>query len=112
MSTDLIYLRSSPGTEASSDRRERTSPTEAGSTPIGRQSREIIETILADPDPELAEVRQRLRKHVAAHPGFPEQALLGHLLETGQRNSSGPDRPGPDDAQPIAMGRTRHSFRS
>lgn len=32
-----------------------------------------------------SEVRLRLLRHLAAHPGRPEQALLCHLLENSRR---------------------------
>lgn len=41
---------------------------------------EIIDAILAETSPEEADVRERLRRHVANHPGRPEKALLKHLL--------------------------------
>ncbi|MEO5778431.1 EAL domain-containing protein [Arthrobacter sp. PAMC25284] len=50
---------------------------------ISRQAAAIIEAILADPAPERAPVRDRLRDHVAAHPGHPETALAEHLLSLG-----------------------------
>ena len=53
----------------------------AGEVPLVRaQAREIIEAVLAGTDPEGAEVRERLREHVAAHPGHPEAALHEHLI--------------------------------
>jgi hypothetical protein len=55
-----------------------------GFTPIGWQAREIIDSILDDTSPELAEVHWRLRRSLAAHPGSPEQALLAHLMETSE----------------------------
>ena len=50
--------------------------------PIMAQARDIIDTVLADSDPSLAEVQQCLRKNLAAHSGCPSKALLAHLLET------------------------------
>lgn len=50
--------------------------------PIMAQARDIIDTVLSDPDPRLAEIQRCLRKKVAAHPGCPSRALLAHLLET------------------------------
>jgi EAL domain-containing protein (putative c-di-GMP-specific phosphodiesterase class I) len=47
-----------------------------------QQAYEIIEAVLSGTDPEGAEVRERLREHVAAHPGQPEAALHEHLLFT------------------------------
>lgn len=56
--------------------------------PIVTQAREIIDTILADPDPSLVEIQRCLREKVADHPGFPHKALLAHLLEIRQRANS------------------------
>ena len=53
-------------------------------TPIGLQAQEIIDSILDDPAPDLAEVQHRLVGYVAAYPGFPERALLAHLMETSE----------------------------
>ncbi|WP_353712968.1 EAL domain-containing protein [Arthrobacter sp. K5] len=49
---------------------------------VREQAYEIIEAVLAGTDPEGAEVRERLREHVAAHPGNPEAALHEHLIFT------------------------------
>lgn len=54
-------------------------------TPIGLQAQEIIDSILDDPAPDLAEVRYRLYGYVAAYPGSPEKALLAHLMDTSER---------------------------
>jgi hypothetical protein len=59
-------------------------------TSITAQARDIIETVLADTDPSLADVQRSLRKSVAVHPGSPSKALLAHLLETRRRSNSGP----------------------
>ncbi len=48
--------------------------------PLRQQVNSIIEEILADTSPEDAEIREKLRGHVAKHPGLPERALLRHLL--------------------------------
>jgi hypothetical protein len=48
--------------------------------PLRRQASSIIDAILADTGPEEAEVREKLRQHVAKNPGQPERALLRHLL--------------------------------
>lgn len=55
---------------------------------IAAQAWNIIETVLADSDPSLADVQRRLRQNVANHPGSPSGALLAHLLETRRRSSS------------------------
>lgn len=57
---------------------------------ITAQALDIIETILADPDPSLAEIQRRLRRNVANHPGNPNRALLSHLLEIRRGSGSGP----------------------
>jgi uncharacterized protein (DUF2342 family) len=49
-------------------------------SPLRGQVTEIIDAILAETGPEEAEVREKLRRHVANHPGRPEKALLKHLL--------------------------------
>jgi hypothetical protein len=48
--------------------------------PLRGQVTEIINAILAGTGPEEVEVREKLRRHVAKHPGQPEKALLKHLL--------------------------------
>ncbi|MCX2747037.1 EAL domain-containing protein [Arthrobacter sp. MI7-26] len=40
---------------------------------------EIIDEVLADSSQATDAVREQLRRHVAAHPGHPEEALLEHL---------------------------------
>jgi hypothetical protein len=60
-------------------------------TPIGLQAQEIIDSILDGPAPGLAEVQYRLRGYVAAYPGFPERALLAHLMETSEAMNSEAD---------------------
>jgi hypothetical protein len=55
---------------------------------ITAQARDIIETILSDTDPGLADIRRRLRRHVANHPGSPSKALLAHLLETRRQTNA------------------------
>lgn len=55
---------------------------------IAMQSREIINSILADPDPALSEVKTRLRQCMAEYGGAPVGALLAHMLETCRRANS------------------------
>lgn len=55
---------------------------------LAMQSQEIIDCILADPDPGLAEVKQRLAQCVANYDGVPERALLVHVIETRRRSNS------------------------
>jgi EAL domain-containing protein (putative c-di-GMP-specific phosphodiesterase class I) len=49
---------------------------------VREQAYEIIQAVLAGTDPEGEETRERLREHVAAHPGNPETALREHLVFT------------------------------
>lgn len=48
--------------------------------PLRQQVNSIIEEILAGTSLEDADIREKLRGHVADHPGLPERALLRHLL--------------------------------
>jgi hypothetical protein len=68
--------------------------------PIVAQARDIIDIILADPDPSLLDIQHRLREKVADYPGFPHKALLAHLLETRQRAT-------PESAGSRSAGRAR-----
>ncbi|RAM38605.1 EAL domain-containing protein [Arthrobacter globiformis] len=63
---------------------------------VRAQAREIIEAVLAGTDPEGAEVRERLREHVAAHPGHPEAALHEHLIFSRSLARRAGDRTKPD----------------
>ena len=78
-------------------------PSASQSSSIVAQAREVIDCILDDPDPRLAANRQRLRTWVAACPGFPDRALLEHLIETcSQANAERqPDKP----AAPVVVRR-------
>lgn len=52
-----------------------------GGAPLVReQAYEIIQAVLSGTDPAGEEARERLREHVAAHPGNPETALREHLV--------------------------------
>jgi hypothetical protein len=57
--------------------------------PVTAQAQAIIDVVLADSDPSLAEVQRSLRKSVALHPGCPISALLAHLLEIRWHSNSG-----------------------
>ncbi|UKA62090.1 EAL domain-containing protein [Arthrobacter sp. FW306-04-A] len=61
------------------------------------QVQEIIDEVLADSSQATDAVREELRRHVAAHPGHPEEALLEHLssLRTEQSGSGVPDTAAP-----------------
>lgn len=63
-------------------------PVTSTMSPIGMQALEIINSILDDPSPGLADVKLRLRGCLAKHPRHPEQALRDHLLETSRRANS------------------------
>ena len=56
-------------------------PSASSSSSIVAQAREVIESILDDPNPRFAANRQRLRTWVVAYPGSPDRALLEHLIE-------------------------------
>ncbi|WAH95927.1 EAL domain-containing protein [Arthrobacter sp. MMS18-M83] len=58
---------------------------------------EIIDEVLADSSQATDAVREQLRRHVAAHPGHPEEALLKHLssLRTQQPGTDVPDTTAP-----------------
>jgi hypothetical protein len=64
-------------------------PEMPGISPMGRQAQEIIVSILEDPEPGLAQVKQHLCTCLAANPEFPERALLAHLMGTSARVNSG-----------------------
>ena len=57
--------------------------------PLRLQVSAIIDAILSDSKPEEAEVRERLRWHVANNPGQPEKALLSHLLSVSVSQEAG-----------------------
>jgi EAL domain-containing protein (putative c-di-GMP-specific phosphodiesterase class I) len=57
------------------------------------QAYEIIDAVLAATDPDGAEVRDRLREHVAAHPGNPEAALHEQLVFTRSLARQASQRP-------------------
>ena len=57
--------------------------------PLRRQVTSIIDAILSDTKPEEAQVREKLRWHVANNPGQPEKALLSHLLSVSVEQAAG-----------------------
>ncbi|MCU1531668.1 MAG: hypothetical protein JWO49_1239 [Arthrobacter sp.] len=59
--------------------------TEQDLEPLRGQVSSIIDAILAETGPEEAEVREKLRRHVANNPEQPEKALLKHLLSMSAR---------------------------
>jgi EAL domain-containing protein (putative c-di-GMP-specific phosphodiesterase class I) len=48
---------------------------------------EIIDEVLSDSSQATDAVREELRRHIAAHPGHPEEALLEHLTSLRQQQS-------------------------
>ena len=56
---------------------------------LRRQVSAIIDTILLDTNPAEAQVREKLRWHVANNPGKPEKALLDHLLSVSVEQAAG-----------------------
>jgi hypothetical protein len=75
-------------------------PSASHSPSIVAQAREIVDCILNDPDPRLAENRQRLRAWVDAYPGSPDRALLEHLIETCSQTNAQRQR---DAADPVVV---------
>ena len=57
--------------------------------PLRRQVSAIIDAILSDTKPEEAQLREKLRWHVANYPGQPEKALLNHLLSVSVEQEAG-----------------------
>ena len=57
--------------------------------PLRRQVTSIIDAILSDTKPEEAQVREKLRWHVANNLGQPEKALLSHLLSVSVEQAAG-----------------------
>ena len=56
--------------------------------PLRRQATSIIDEVLAGTNPEEADVREKLRWHVANNPGQPEKALLEHLRTVADQQES------------------------
>jgi hypothetical protein len=81
-STDAQVLEFRPRRKERTPSRttQQVGETEQDLSPLRGQVTEIIDAILAETGPEEAEVREKLRRHVANHPGRPEKALLKHLL--------------------------------
>ena len=76
-------------------------PSASGSSSIEAQAREVIDFILGDSDPRLAEIKQRLRSWVDAYPRSPDRALLEHLIETCTRANA--QRQPEDAAAPVVL---------
>ncbi|MCB5283884.1 hypothetical protein QK292_11715 [Arthrobacter sp. AL08] len=79
--------RSFPGSLRQEYRRSPEVDSDLG--PLRLQVSGIIDSILADTKPEEAAVREKLRWHVANHPGQPEKALLSHLLSVSVQAEAG-----------------------
>ena len=47
---------------------------------IREQAQDIINEVLSGTDPKGEHLRAKLRSSIARHPGFPELALLEHLM--------------------------------
>ena len=61
-----------------------SAPGREDQTVLRQQVIDLILDIISATDPQ-SEVRLRLLRHLAAHPGRPEQALLCHLFENSRR---------------------------
>ena len=61
--------------------RENLRPIGAPVAVVGRVATKSL-SVLSDPDPELADVRESLRGHIARNPNRPARALLLHLMDT------------------------------
>ena len=61
-----------------------SAPGREDQTVLRQQVIDLILDIISAADPQ-SEVRLRLLRHLAAHPGRPEQALLCHLFENSRR---------------------------
>lgn len=74
---------------------------------------EIIDDVLADSSPAPEAVRERLRQHIAAHPGHPEEALLAHLSSLRSEQPAQEDEPDqthePDAPAPQDEPESRHA---
>jgi hypothetical protein len=47
---------------------------------LREQAQEIIDEVLGGTEPSGEHLRAKLRSSIARHPGFPELALLEHLM--------------------------------
>jgi hypothetical protein len=55
---------------------------------LRNQASDIIDSILLETGPEGSEIRDRLRRCVSRNRGYPERALLQHLMSTRPRSQS------------------------
>lgn len=83
MSTSLLRTTTRPSKSSRDSRSQeyrRTPEVDSDLGPLRSQVTAIIDAILTDTKPEEAQVREKLRWHIANNPGQPEKALLSHLL--------------------------------
>lgn len=50
------------------------------------QAQDIIDEVLSGTEPSGEHLRAKLRSSIARHPGFPELALLEHLMNRASGN--------------------------
>ena len=92
MSTSLRGTTPRPSKSSSASRPQEYRQAPEVDSDLGHlrlQAAGIIETVLSATDPEKAEVREKLRWHVANNPSEPEKALLGHLLSVSVEQQVG-----------------------
>lgn len=53
---------------------------------LREQAQEIIAEVLSGTEPSGEHLRAKLRSSIARHPGFPELALLEHLMNRASGN--------------------------
>jgi hypothetical protein len=85
LTPDAPRLSSTPSSVSRLNDYRRAKAVDPDLEPLRRQVSTIIDAILADNAPDEAEVREKLRLHVAQNPGRPEKALLGHLISLSDR---------------------------
>ncbi|GAA4036897.1 hypothetical protein GCM10023063_22280 [Arthrobacter methylotrophus] len=53
---------------------------------LREQAQDIIDEVLNETEPSGEHLRAKLRSSIARHPGFPELALLEHLMNRASGN--------------------------
>ncbi|GAA3314386.1 hypothetical protein GCM10017710_21000 [Arthrobacter ramosus] len=53
---------------------------------LREQAQDIIDEVLSGTEPSGEHLRAKLRSSIARHPGFPELALLEHLMNRASGN--------------------------
>jgi hypothetical protein len=53
---------------------------------LREQAQDIIDEVLSGTEPNGEHLRAKLRSSIARHPGFPELALLEHLMNRASGN--------------------------